>query len=241
MKGMTLGVRAYPRRLLAVAGAIVLVAGLGGIALAASASSRSSVIDGCYNKTTGALRVITAHSKTCGSQAKISWNKAGPAGNGYAFTSTAGSLNVYDQSEADGQVITKKGTYFVNVNANLNISAYTAASSGFCALDLVKGSTPSETYLRDIFSAWAYSYAGSANDGVYPESTSGMVSAPAAGYRLALFCYDSSANIVAITSATWLVSPVSATASSTAAIARHLSTTPAGFRPKPALTARSSR
>jgi hypothetical protein len=221
MKDRTYAVRVHPRRLLAVAAAVVLTMGLGGIALAASATSSSPVINGCFNKKTGALRVITAASPSCGSEPKISWSKAGPPGNGYAFVTTNGRLNTFGQDEADGPVINKKGTYFVNVNAHLNIASFTAGGSGFCALDLFKD----PTFIFEIFSAWDYPGPGSNLNGEYPESTSGMVSAPGPGYQLILACFDNSFNSVQVSSATWLSSPVSATPSVTLgappAVTRH--------------------
>jgi hypothetical protein len=68
--------------------AVVLVGALGagvlGVAVqswAAPAATRSSVIHGCYNKTSGAVRVLTASAGGCGSrETAIHWNVAGPAG-----------------------------------------------------------------------------------------------------------------------------------------------------------------
>jgi hypothetical protein len=241
MKVLRLSSRAT-RRVLAGAGAVAITAGLSGVALAADAITTSSpspaaatVIKGCYNSTSGALRVITPHSKSCGSERKISWNQAGPAGNGYAFTSTSGLLDKFGGKESDGPVVTKPGTYFVNVTAQLNISSYTTGGAGFCALDLVT-STPSINYIFEDFSAWNYPAAGSDIKGAYPFASSAMihVSAKQTKYQFALSCFDNSFTTVPVKTGTWLVSPVSATTSATASTG-HSTLGPAGFRPKPAL------
>ncbi|HEY2508442.1 MAG TPA: hypothetical protein VGI58_18140, partial [Streptosporangiaceae bacterium] len=225
---------ALSRRLLAVTAVIAVIAGTGGIALAATASASSKVINGCYNARTGALRVLTPRSKSCGAERKISWNQTGPAGNGYSFVTTAGGINKLGTGEADGPVVTKAGTYFVNVNAGLNISAYSSASSGLCALDLQKAS-PS-TFVYGIFSAWDYPYAGDGIDN-YPESTSGMiqVSASDVGYQLTLACFDNSGVQVPISSDSWLVSPVGARAGTNVSI-RSSKAGPAGFKLLPAVS-----
>ena len=234
------------RRWLAVVGAIVITGGLSGVALAADATASgtlnakaSTVIKGCFNGRTGALRVVTASSPSCGSQRKISWNQAGPrgpVGNGYAFKKTTGTVNKYGDSESDGPIVMKAGTYFVNVSANLDISAYTSGGSGFCALDLV--SSDGNTFVFDIFSAWDYPAPGSNLNNSYPFSSSGMIHVAASriGYQFFLACFDNSFANVPVTSGTWTVSPVSATSSSTVPVApEHTSTLgPAGFRPKPA-------
>src|ERR1700683_2872598 len=136
MKGLMLSDRAV-RQLLIGAGTVVITIGLSGAALAADATSTvagaGTPIKGCFNAQSGALRVLTPHSKTCGSERKISWNQAGtpgPAGNGYAFTSTSGKNNIYGGDESDGLAVTKAGTYFVNVTAKLDIAAYTSGTGG---------------------------------------------------------------------------------------------------------------
>ncbi len=231
------------RRLLAGAGAIAVAAGLSGVALAADASGTatkaSAVIKGCFNSQTGALRVVTPHSKTCGSESKISWNEAGPAGpagNGFAFVSTAGGTNKYDGDESDGQVVTKSGTYFVNFTGTLNISAYTSGGSGFCALDLAKGTT-STKFVFGIFSQWSYPAAAANISNEYPFASSGMIHVASShvGYQLILECFDNSFSLVPVSTATWRVSRVTSTKSATASLAGHSTLGPAGFRPKPAL------
>jgi hypothetical protein len=231
------------RRWLAVVGAIVITGGLSGVALAADAGTLSAkgsaVIKGCFNGRTGALRVVTSSSPSCGSQRKISWNQTGPrgpVGNGYAFKKTTGTVNKYGGSEADGPIVTKAATYFVNVSAALDISAYTSGGSGFCALDVV--SSDGSTFVFDIFSAWDYPGPGSNLNNSYPFSSSGMVHVAASriGYQFILACFDNSFAVVPVMSGTWTISPVSATSSSTVPVAaEHTSTIgPAGFRPKPA-------
>ena len=180
MKVLRLSSRAT-RRVLAGAGAVAITAGLSGVAPAADAITTSTpspavatVIKGCYDSTSGALRVITPHSKSCGSERKISWNQAGPAGNGYAFTSTSCLLDKFGGKESDGPVVTKPGTYFVNVTAQLNISSYTSGGAGFCALDLATD-TPSINYIFEDFSAWNYPAAGSDIKGAYPFASSAMI------------------------------------------------------------------
>jgi hypothetical protein len=224
------------QRLLAGVGAIAITAALSGAALAADTTpaitAASTVIKGCFNATSGALRVLTSHGKTCGSEHAISWNQAG---NGYAFTTTKGTLNKYSLAESDGTVLTKAGTYFVNVAAKLNIATYTTGGAGFCALDLVHGTTGTK-FVFEIFSPWSYPAPALNIENTYPYGSGGMirVTAKQAGFQLGLFCLDNSFTIVPVKSATWIVSPVSASSSSKAAIG-HSTVGPAGFRPKPAL------
>ncbi|HYK31831.1 MAG TPA: hypothetical protein VEV63_07715 [Streptosporangiaceae bacterium] len=246
MKNLRLSGRGA-RRWLAAAGALAITGGLSGVALAADATgsgmmiaSSSTVIKGCFNGSSGALRVVTPHSPSCGTERKISWNQTGPrgpAGNGYAFKSTTGMVNKYGGSEADGPIVTKAATYFVNVSANLDISAYTSGGSGFCALDIV--SSDGSTFVFDVFSAWDYPAPASNINNSYPFTSSGMIHVSAAriGYQFILACFDNSFATVPVMSGTWLVSPVSAKSSSTVPVAaEHTSTLgPAGFRPKPAL------
>jgi hypothetical protein len=230
------------RRLLVGVGAVALVGGLSGAALAADATAAgpaagaSPVIKGCYNATSGALRVLTSHSKSCGTERKISWSQAGPPGNGYAFTSTTGTIGKFDGEESDGPVVKKAGTYFVSVNAQLNLAAYTSAVAGNCALDLAHHLSPTTiSYVYAIFSPWSYPQSPVAIDGAYPFSVSGMVqvSAKRIGYQLILGCLDSSLHFVAVKSATWLVSPVSAAPGTS--VPGHSTLGPAGTRLKPAL------
>ncbi len=231
------------RRLLAGAGAVVITASLSAVALAAdapdTAAVSSAVIKGCFNGTSGALRVLTPHSRSCGSDKPISWNQAG---NGFAFTSTAGTDNKFGDSEADGQVVKKAGTYLVTVAAKLNIAAYTSGGAGFCALDLVHG-TKMTKFVFEIFSEWGYPAPALNVNNVYPFTSSGMVKVTAkqVGFQFGLFCFDNSFSVLPIKSATWLVSPVSATQSAKvpavapATSTGHSTVGPAGFRPKPAL------
>ena len=223
-------------RLVAAVGTVAIAAGLSGAALAADTTpaitAASTVIKGCFNATSGALRVLTSHNKTCGSERAISWNQAG---NGYAFTTTNGTINKYGLAESDGTVLTKAGTYFVNVSAKLNIAAYTTGGAGFCALDLVHGTTGTK-FVFEIFSPWSYPAPASNLQNAYPYSSSGMirVTAKRAGFQLGLFCFDNAFATVPVSSATWMVSPVSAASSAKAAIG-HSTVGPAGFRPKPTL------
>jgi hypothetical protein len=225
------------RRLLAAAGAVAITAAVSGVALAADASraipDAGTVIKGCFDSRSGALRVLTPRSSSCGSERKISWNQTGPAGNGYAFKSTPGTINTFGEGEANGPVVTKAGTYFVNVNAQLNIAPYTSGGSGFCALD-VTNSTDS-VFVFEIFSAWDYPAPASNLNNSYPFASSGMVPVTArrVGDHLLLVCFDSSFNTVPVKSATWIVSPVSATSSATVRAVHQSTVGPAGFRPKP--------
>lgn len=224
----------------------MITVGLSGVALAADATgtanipAASTVIKGCFNSTSGALRVLTPHSNSCGSERKISWSQTGPAGNGFAFKSTTGSLNILGEQEADGPTVRKAGTYFVNVNAQLNITSYTSGGSGFCALDIANGSASPE-FIFEIFSSWGYPGPASNLNGSYPFASSGLVpvTAKRIGYQFVLACFDNSFATVPVKSATWVISPVSATASGSvpnapAASFGHSTVGPAGFRPKPA-------
>jgi hypothetical protein len=69
------------RRGWAVGGAAVVVCGAAGLAYAAIPGS-DQVINGCYAKNSGALRVIDAEAgKTClSSELPLSWNQIGPTG-----------------------------------------------------------------------------------------------------------------------------------------------------------------
>jgi hypothetical protein len=178
----------------------------------------------------GALRVLTPSPRSCGSERQISWNQAG---NGYSFVTTTGTLNKYGDDESDGPVLAKAGSYFVNVTGKANISAYTSGGAGFCALDLVHGNTVHK-FIFEIFSPWSYPAPASDIDNSYPVGSSGMIRvAPSqAGYQLMLECFDNSFNIVPMMKATWLVSPVSATAGAKVMTA-HSVLGPAGFRPRP--------
>jgi hypothetical protein len=244
MKGLRLSDRGA-RRLLAGAGAVAIFAALSGVALAGVAtgtagSASSKVIKGCYNSKSGALRVLTSHSKSCGSEKKISWNQTGPAGNGYAFTTMSGKTSKFGEMESDGPVVTKAGTYFVNFTGTLNITPYTSGGAGFCGLDLAHGTT-STTFVFEIFSGWGYPEPAVDISNAYPFASSGMihVSAKQTGYQLALFCFDNSFNEVPVMTGTWLVSPVSARSSTTAST-RRSTLGPAGFRPRPALRPRAA-
>jgi hypothetical protein len=59
-------------------------AGVLGVAVqswAGPSAARSAIIHGCYNKTSGAVRVVTASAGGCGSrETAIHWNVTGPAG-----------------------------------------------------------------------------------------------------------------------------------------------------------------
>jgi hypothetical protein len=235
MKALGLS-QAASRRLLAGAGAIVLAGAVSGVALGADATTTASakVIKGCYSASSGALRVLTSHSKSCGKEKKISWNSQGPAGNGFAFGTTGGKFNKYLGGEADGPVVSKAGTYFVNVTGTLNIAAYTSGGSGFCALDLAHGSG-SVIYVFEIFSTWDYPAAAIGINNAYPFASGGMVhvSASQTGDQFVFVCFDNSFQTVKPAKATWLVSPVSATTSAVAS-AGHSTLGPAGFRPRPA-------
>jgi Collagen triple helix repeat (20 copies) len=62
-----------------VAGFAVLIVG-GGVALATIPSS-SGVVNGCYNKTSGALRVIDPAAANCSNgESPLNWNQTGPQG-----------------------------------------------------------------------------------------------------------------------------------------------------------------
>ena len=69
-------------RLLLLAVVALLVAVGGGVAYATIPTSGTGVINGCYEKRTGILRVIDAEAgKTCTSfETPISWNQMGPKG-----------------------------------------------------------------------------------------------------------------------------------------------------------------
>lgn len=163
-----------------------------------------------------------------------------PSGNGFAFKSTTGSLDVLGEHEADGPAVRKAGTYFVNVNAQLNITPYTSGGSGFCALDIANASASTE-FIFEIFSSWNYPGPASNLSGSYPFASSGLVpvTAKRVGYHFVLACFDNSFATVPVKSATWVISPVSATASGSVpnvapAVSRGQSSAgPAGFRPKP--------
>ena len=240
-------------RLLGGAVVVAITAGVSGVALGAG-SNGTTVIRGCVNSKSGALRVLTSHNGSCGSERKISWNKTGPtgktgpagrtggagrtgpAGNGYAFSRTTGTSNKFGVAELDGPVLTKAGTYFVNVTAKLNIAAYTSGGSGLCALDLAT-KTPKLTYVFEIFSEWGYPEAADNIENLYPFGSSGMIRVLASQThdQLILSCDDNSFVSVPVASGTWLVSPVSAASSGTAtASVAHSTLGPAGFRSKPA-------
>ena len=135
-------------------------------------------------------------------------------------------------------MVTKAGTYFVNVTAQLNIASYTAGGAGFCALDLAHG-TGSTTYIFEIFSAWNYPAPAAGIGNLYPFAASGMVHVTSrqASFQFVLACFDNAFTTVPVQTATWLVSPVSATRSATVGLG-HSTLGPAGFRPKPAIKQR---
>jgi hypothetical protein len=61
--------------------AVVLAASGAGLAAAGGVDAGSNTINGCYNKTSGALTILTAAHKRCTKgTAAISWNKTGPRG-----------------------------------------------------------------------------------------------------------------------------------------------------------------
>jgi hypothetical protein len=71
------------RRVLTIAIAVGLTVAASGAALAATgiAGTSGSTLEGCYNTSTGALSLLTAKHKTCGSGEKaVSWNQVGPKG-----------------------------------------------------------------------------------------------------------------------------------------------------------------
>jgi hypothetical protein len=69
------------RPLVLLTGAVTLVLAGGGVALAVGATGSGTTINGCYDSSTGALRVLTASHDTCGKgEVKISWNEQGPQG-----------------------------------------------------------------------------------------------------------------------------------------------------------------
>ena len=68
-------------RLAIALGAAIAMTGLAIGIVAGSIPGAGSVIYGCYNKTTGALRVIDYPTVKCQSwETLLSWNQAGPAG-----------------------------------------------------------------------------------------------------------------------------------------------------------------
>jgi hypothetical protein len=222
MRKVTMPRLRVTRRLAVVAAAVVVAAGLGGVALAATSGSASTVIKGCYNATSGALRVLTPKSDSCGSQKKISWNEQGPAGNGYDFTSTAGTLDKYGLDEADGPKLAKAGDYLVNVSADENISGYTTGVSGICTVALAE---PTTTYIYESLPPFDYPVDASSLDNRLPTNTTVIidVTSSEAGYQLLFACAAiSSAGAITDlkpTSAHWLVSPIGVTAG-TASVAR---------------------
>jgi hypothetical protein len=69
------------RKVLTIATAAAVAAGLGGVALATTGAAGSTTISGCFNSSTGSLSVLTPKHKTCGKGEKsISWNQVGPQG-----------------------------------------------------------------------------------------------------------------------------------------------------------------
>ncbi len=203
-------------RYITIAVAAVVTAGLGGAAaLAATANTSSTVINGCYNATTGALRVLTPKSSTCGSEKKISWSQTGPAGNGYDFTSTAGTLDKLGFGEADGPVMTKKGEYLVNLRAQEDISAYTSGLSGTCALAL--GIGKKSLFVYESLPTLDLPIPAADIGNSLPINTTVIIDVPSSevGYQFYFTCEatTSSGEVdLTTTSANWLVSPVATSA-----------------------------
>jgi len=83
IRAISAAVSAQPRRLLAIGAGVATIigVGVGAIAATAAAGATDTTINGCYNVKTGALTVLTATHKKCGTgQKAISWNKTGPQG-----------------------------------------------------------------------------------------------------------------------------------------------------------------
>jgi hypothetical protein len=207
-------------RRLAVAGAAVVVAaGLGGVALAATSNASSTVIKGCYDATTGALRVLTPKSDSCGSEKKISWNEQGPAGNGYDFTSTAGTIDKYGMDEADWPDLTKAGNYLVSVGLQEDIAGETDGFSGICVMALFE---PPSTYVYENMTPLDDPFPAPDTENSLPVKTTVTIDVPSSevGYQLLFACAaDSDGTFTDLKprSAHWLLSPVGVTSAAASA------------------------
>ena len=72
-----------PKRIRGWRGISVLVAGLGlmtSIVVFAAIPGANGVIEGCYNKTNGNLRVVSSPTECRNGEASINWNQTGPQG-----------------------------------------------------------------------------------------------------------------------------------------------------------------
>jgi hypothetical protein len=206
------------RRLLTATAAVTLALGLGGVALAAS-SGGSTVIKGCYDKTSGALRVLTPHANSCGSGTQeISWNQVGPPGKpgakgkqgakgnsgpGYNFTQYIGSNNQLGHEEVDGPSV-RNGNYMVVITAVVDTDA---GDEDECQLEDYYGlfqSNPLWPVSGDTFQA----------NGVVQLTTLITVSGAPKPDQLFLYCVDEGdegAPELEVQASTWDVSPVNIT------------------------------
>lgn len=71
--------RARRPAVLSAAAAVMLLAGAGG-AVAASTGGSGTVLNGCYSKSDGALRLLKAGQHCKSNEIAVSWNQTGPAG-----------------------------------------------------------------------------------------------------------------------------------------------------------------
>lgn len=151
----------------------VLIAGLTGVGVAAaSIPDASGVIHACYDRSTGALRVIdTDLHQVCDqkNEAQLSWNQTGPRGPtgaagppGPAGSGSGGDVytTTVDTASVDG-VLTARldlpaGNFDVTVEAQ---AALRLRSQGLvlCALDLGSGPLPT-------FSTWDPRYRTGSSD-----------------------------------------------------------------------------
>jgi hypothetical protein len=193
--------------------AVMLALGLGGVALAAS-NGNSKVIKGCYDKTTGALRVLTPHASKCGAgQQEISWNQAGPPGKqgakgkpgpGYNFTQYIGAYNKLTHEEADGPAL-PNGSYMVVVTAVVDTD----------------GGDEDECQLEDYYGVfqsnplWPVSGDTFGQNGVVQLTTLITISGAPHPDRLYLYCFDAGqagTPELAAESSTWDTSTANVTA-----------------------------
>jgi hypothetical protein len=159
--------------------------------------------------------VLTKAHPKCGSEQKISWNQTGPAGGGYHFTTMSGRYNRFGEEEADGPTILRAGTYFVDVNADVRITA-AGPIEGECALDVT---ISAESLDFKIFSPLVWTLAFPPDDDVYPASVSGLVTITSGDIKHPLtYGCDSAGTPFRVDSSRWWISPVSASTASTASV-----------------------
>jgi hypothetical protein len=113
--------RDISKRWAIVAASAVLLTGTGGAVAWASIPGSSGIIDGCYSKTTGAVRVIVRGGRHCSrSEAPLSWGQNG--GSGQAVRQNFVSFPVGQSPPGIERVSVSCGTGYVATGGGLGLS-----------------------------------------------------------------------------------------------------------------------